>query len=128
MSDKITFKVSLAPGASPFHGVLKITDVRHEDGSPIKIQKTLDITLKSPVKMVPRRDFDAVNLDPWLEIRTTATNTEIDSSTFAVAAKLPFPEPYTINDRFTINVSFHGDITKDTERYMESIVITQDSK
>ncbi|OBT72637.1 hypothetical protein VF21_08349 [Pseudogymnoascus sp. 05NY08] len=127
MSSKIVFKVSLGQGSSEYYGVLNIADIRHEDGSLIKIQKTLDIAFNSPVQMTGSRDF-SVNVIPWIEIDPTATNTEIDSSTFAVAAKLPFPQPYTVNDSFGIDISFNGDITTDTKRYTESIVITQDSE
>ncbi|OBT81323.1 hypothetical protein VE02_10293 [Pseudogymnoascus sp. 03VT05] len=88
---------------------------------------TLDITFNSPVQMSGDRDF-SVKINPWIEIHPKATNTEIDSSTFAVAAKLPFPQPYTVNDGFAIDISFSGDITTDTKRYTESIVITQDSE
>ncbi|KFZ07609.1 hypothetical protein V501_06291 [Pseudogymnoascus sp. VKM F-4519 (FW-2642)] len=126
MSNKITFKVA-EPNVNRYYSVLKITDIRHEDGSAVKVQKTLDIAFKSPVEIIGGRDF-SINADPWEEISPTTTNTEIDSSTFAVAAKLPFPKPYTINDRFVIDIGINGDMTKDIKRYTESIVITQDSE
>jgi hypothetical protein len=127
MTDKITFKAFVAPGATPYYGILKISDIQHADGSPIKVQKTLNIAFKTPVAVNGNQDLN-LRLDPWVEITPTTINNQIDSSTFAVDAKLPFPEPYTINDRFVIDISINGDMTTDIKRYTESIVITQDSE
>ncbi|OBT63716.1 hypothetical protein VE03_06193 [Pseudogymnoascus sp. 23342-1-I1] len=99
----------------------------HWDGSAVKIQKSLDVALKTPVELFIGTEF-TVKLDPWAEFVATGTNTQIDPSTVAVVAKLSTPEAYTINDEFVVNISVNGDLTKDAKIYTDSIVITQDSQ
>lgn len=125
MSDKIIFKISVNQDASAYYGELNITSIRHEDGSPLKVRNTLDIAFKSPAQ-ISTTDFRAKS-SPWIDFTPAITNTQIDSSTFDVVVKASIPQAYTINDSLKICFGVNGDLTQDTQRYTESIVITQDA-
>ncbi|KFZ19614.1 hypothetical protein V501_00615 [Pseudogymnoascus sp. VKM F-4519 (FW-2642)] len=128
MSDKIIFEVKVEGNDVPCYGIIHISNIRHEDGSPVKIQNTLDIAFKSPAEVTSGRDFN-VKSDPLIDFTAVPiTSTEIDSSTFDIVAKLSVPKAYTINDSLTIQISVDGDLTGDAKRYTESVVITQDGK
>ena len=129
MSDKIIFDVKVEKNNTQWYGVLHLSNIRHSDGRPVKIHNTLDIAFKSP----PYSTTDAkvkfdVKSDPWLEFAAIISSTKIDDSTTDVRAKLTAPEPLTITDQFTIDINVPGDLTGDTKRYTESIVLTVATK
>ncbi|KFZ02798.1 hypothetical protein V502_11514 [Pseudogymnoascus sp. VKM F-4520 (FW-2644)] len=119
MSDKIIFDVKVEEASGRIH----ISNIRHSDGSPVKIHNTLDIAFKSPPYPDAPLGF-YVKSDPWVEFETETTSTKIDESTVAVTARLTAPEPLTITDTFTIGINVPGDPTGDTKRFTESIVLT----
>ncbi|KFZ02797.1 hypothetical protein V502_11513 [Pseudogymnoascus sp. VKM F-4520 (FW-2644)] len=121
MSGKITSKVSLDPNATQYYGILHIS-IQNEDGTGVLVRGTLTITLKSPAEIAPT-DI-TVSSSPWQEFRPAVTNTQTDSSTFDVEVKLFAVHGYATDDSFSINIGVNGDLTRDTQRYTESIVIT----
>lgn len=126
MSDKIIFDVKVE-GDSEWFGTIHISNIRHEDGSPVKIHNPLDIAFKSPPYPDAPLGF-YVKSDPWVEFAAETTSTKIDESTVAVSARLTAPEPLTITDNFIIDINVPGDLTGDTKRYTESIVLTVATK
>lgn len=74
MSNKITPKVSLEPNETAYHGILHISDIQHEDGSPGKVRKTLEIAFKTPAE-IANSDITMTS-DPWADLAFDVTSTQ----------------------------------------------------
>jgi hypothetical protein len=123
MSSKVLFEASVAPNATQYYGALIVTNIRLEDG-PVKIERFLGISFKSPAS-ISSQDI-SISSNPWTEVLPDATSEQIDASTFRIVARLSVDEPHTFNS-LTINFGVNGDLTRDGERFVESVAITVDA-
>jgi hypothetical protein len=123
MSGKVLFDAAVAPNASQYYGSIIISNIRYEDG-PVKIERFLGISFQSPAS-ISSQDI-STSPNPWTEVLPEATSEQIDASTFRIVAKLSVYEPHTF-DSLIINIGVNGDLTRDGERFVESVAITADS-
>lgn len=124
MSSQISFDAAVGPGSTEYYGRLSISNIRYADGSPLKIENFISIAFKSPAA-ISTQDV-SISPDPWVEFTPEVTNEQIDSSTFRVVGKLSVHESYTASS-LNVDIGVNGDLTGDSDRYIESVVIAVDS-
>ncbi|SAL15407.1 hypothetical protein AWB71_00534 [Caballeronia peredens] len=127
---KIIYDAALQSGATEWYGNIIVKNLRYEDGTPVKFTKFLSMNFKSPASV--DATFITVQFAQWVidPAATTVTNTQIDASTFSVTATLPLIAgiaSYTLVVDDAISIGVNGDLTQDTEAWLNSFVFAADA-
>ncbi|GAB7521600.1 hypothetical protein [Paraburkholderia sp. 2C] len=122
---KIDYDAVVAQGAGQWYGQMIVSNLRYEDGSPVQVNQYLSMSFNSPAA-VANTDVYASFAGLWVSTTANVDSTQLDTNLFSVSLKLDFSEPHMMNagDQITIGVS--GDLTQDTDSWLNSFVIAAD--
>ena len=126
MTNQIIADVSVDPHATQWYGNLIVKNIRHKDGSAVTIHKFLGVGFKSPSLVNPSNFW--YETKPYVEINAQIADRQVSADTFIVAARLNFPNQYTIDKSSGTQLTFgiNGNLIKDPEHWTKSFVFTAD--
>lgn len=122
----ILFDIKVESGASQWYGVISITNIRHADGAPVKVNHFLGMKFRSPAEVQPT-DFNVQYLS-WVPSTTATENDRIDSQSWDVEAKINFEAPHAFASQDRINIGINGDLTgPGAATYLSSFALAADA-
>jgi hypothetical protein len=122
---KIDYDAVVAQGAGQWYGQIVVSNLRYEDGSPVQVDQYLSMSFNSPAA-VGDTDVYASFAGSWVSTTASAESTQLDANLFSVSLKLTFDEPHAMNAGDQINIGVNGDLTQDTDSWLDSFVIAAD--
>lgn len=122
----IVFDIKVESGASQWYGVVSITNIRHSNGTPVKISSFLGLKFHSPAAVQPT-DFN-VQLQRWVATTAETENSQIDAQIWDVEAKIDFESAVTFVAQDRITIGINGDLTgAGASAYLSSFALAADA-
>jgi len=122
---KIECDVVVAQGAGQWYGQMVVSNLRYEDGSPVQVNQYLSMSFSSPAA-IGDTDVYPSFAGSWVATTVNAESTQLDANLFSIALKLDFDEPHLMNAGDQINIGVNGDLTQNTDAWLDSFVIAAD--
>ncbi|HEY4352985.1 MAG TPA: hypothetical protein VGN31_17265 [Paraburkholderia sp.] len=122
---KIEYDAVVAQGANQWYGQMVVSNLRYEDGSPLQVNQYLSMSFNAPAAI---RDTDiyAGFASSWVGTTPHVESTQLDSTLFSVSLKLDFESPHLMNAGDQITIDVNGDLTQNTDSWLDSFVIAAD--
>ncbi|EAU38595.1 predicted protein [Aspergillus terreus NIH2624] len=125
---RIEYDASLAAGANPNYAQVVVTNLHYTNGGGVPVNNFLGVVFLAPVEG-QRLAFWA-QTDPWVEVTEELVSSErLDANTFAITMRLNVETPHTFGPggKDVLNFGVNGDITNNTDRYLESFIFATDA-
>lgn len=122
---RITYDATLNPGADQYYGEMVLSNLLYEDGASIQVNSYLAMTFNSPAPV----DETGVSMqfgETWVGVTVTTDSVAIGTNLYSVSMLLSFATPHTMDAKDTITIEVNGDLTTNTDTYLDSFVIAAD--
>ena len=131
MASKIICTTDVTKGANEWYGILTVSNIQYEDGSPVTIKEFLGVKFNYPSPNTPDERVPVLIFkpDPWQSTSVTViANKETPSGEMEATVKIIFPNKYTFDKSLDVlNWGVDGDLTKNTDVFTESFELYADS-
>lgn len=128
----ITCQAKIAAGAGQYYASLHLTDIKQDNGNPVKVENYLEVSFLSPVP-VKKDDIQFTKWDPTFNI-VINPHTEISKKEYQIdfVISADNKQAFTIEKDNNIVIGLNSpsgapDLSKDLSHYTGSIAITADT-